>query len=223
MDYIITKDAVQEDVSSFHLTDLSLWSQGGNTARNLRALVLFVTKTDKDGNRTLLTITPNTADPLTVSAWDVAIALDGLVEKILFSVQLYDAGVAYVTDDVVYYTTNGKFYKAKQNSTGQTPTDTTYFLEVPPANLYTNEVLNDTTKMEVDIQDDLITGRLEQVIADEYEAVTDVFLNGKYSLEFSKADYLDGLLNGALAAMENDRKYEAEEIIRGVENYLLTY
>lgn len=221
MTYTITKDAVQESVDSFHLTDLSLWGSGGNPARNLRALVLFVTKTDKNGARTLLTVTPNTADPLTVSAWDVAISQDGLVEKILFSVQLYGAGVAYVTDDVFYYTTNGKFYKATQNSTGQTPTNPTYFVEVPQANLYTNEILNDCTTMEVVTLNDLVTGRIEEDLSELWEEVTDVFLNGQYDLKFSKADYVDGILNGAYAALQNQRQYEAEEIVRGIENYLL--
>lgn len=222
MDYIITKDAVQSDVSSFHLTDLSLWGAGGNPARNLRALVLFVTKTDKNGARTLLVVTPDSSDPLVVSAWDVAISIDGLVEKILFVVQLYGSGVSYVTDDVFYYPNNGKFYKATQNSTGQTPTNPTYFVEVTVASLYTTEINNDCTTMEVKVLNDLITGRNEAVLSDEWEEVTDVFLNGKYDLKYSKADYIDGLLNGAQAALANGRQYESEEIIRGIENYLRT-
>lgn len=222
MDYIITKDAVQADVSSFHLTDLSLWGSGGNPARNLRALVLFVTKTDKNGARTLLVVTPDSADPLVVSAWDVAISLDGLVEKILFVIQLYGAGVAYVTDDVFYYPVNSKFYKAVQGSTGQTPTNPTYFVEVPVANLYTAEINNDCTTMEVVVLNDLITGRNEAVLSDEWEEVTDVFLNGKYDFKYSKADYIDSMINGAYAALANERQYEAEEIIRGIENYLRT-
>lgn len=223
MEYTITKDAVQEDVSSFHLTDLSLWGVGGNPARNARALTLFVTKTDKNGARTLLTVTPNTSDPLTVSAWDVAIDIDGLVEKILFSAKLYDAGYAYLTDDIFYYTSTSKYYKAKQASTGQTPTNTVYFDEVPVANLYTNEILNDCTTMEVEILNDLIMGRIEAELSDDWEEVTDVFMNGKYDLKYSKADFLDGIINGAEAAMANDRPYEAEEIVRGIENYLQTY
>lgn len=222
MDYIITKDAVQSEVSSFHLTDLSLWGSGGNPARNLRALVLFVTKTDKNGARTLLVVTPDSADPLVVSAWDVAISLDGLVEKILFVVQLYGAGVAYVTDDVFYYPVNSKFYKATQGSTGQTPTNPTYFVEVPVASLYTTEINNDCTTMEVAVLNDLITGRNEEVLSDLWEEGTDVFLNGKYDLKYSKADYIDSVLNGAHAALANERQYEAEEIVRGIENYLRT-
>lgn len=223
MVYDIRKDAVQETADSFHLTDLSLWGEGGNPARNLRALVLFVTKTDKDGGRTLLTVTPNTSDPLTVSAWDVAISLDGLVEKILFAVQLYGSGVNYVTDDVFYYTSNSKFYKAIQASVGQTPTNTVYFEEVPVASLYTNEISNDCTTMEVDISYDLITGNTDLVIVEEFEKDTDQFLNGQYNLEYNKADFLDAMLNGAEAAMTNNRPLEAEEIVRGMENYMLTY
>lgn len=222
MEFTITKDAVQEDVSSFHLTDFSAWGLGGNPARNLRALVLFVTKTDKNGARSLLLVTPNTSDPLTVSAWDVSISLDGLVEKILFSIQLYGSGVNYVTGDIFFHTVNSKFYKAKQASVGQTPTNTTFFDEVPVADLYTNEIDNPTTTMEVDISNDLITGNNDEILSDQWEEVTDVFLNGKYNLEYSKADYLDSLLNGAEAALANGRQYESEEIIRGIENFLQT-
>lgn len=222
MVYDIRKDAVQETADSFHLTDLSLWGEGGNPARNLRALTLFVTKTDKNGDRTLLTVTKNTSDPMTVSAWDVAISLDGLVEKILFVVQLYGSGVNYVTDDIFFYDSNNKYYKAKQNSVGQTPTDTTYFEEIPEDDLY-DEVLNDCTTMEVDITYDLITGRTDLVIVEEFEVNTDQFLNGQYNLEYTRADFLDGMLNGAEAAMTNNRPLEAEEIIRGIENYMITY
>lgn len=223
MEYTITKDAVQEDVSSFHLTDLSQWGVGSNPARNTRALTLFVTKTDKNGARTLLTVSPDTSDPLTVAAWDVDISQDGLIEKILFSAKLYDAGYAYVTDDVFYYTTNSKYYKAKQASTGQLPTNSTYFDEVPVAALYTAEILNDCTTMEVEVINDLIMGNTEMVLSDDWEEVSDVFLNGKYNLEYSKADYLDSLVNSAEAALANGRPLEAEEIVRGIENYLLTY
>lgn len=222
MVYDIRKDAVQETVDSFHLTDLSLWGEGGNPARNLRALTLFVTKTDKDGARTLLTVTKNTSDPMTVSAWDVAISLDGLVEKILFVVQLYGSGVNYVTDDIFFYDSNNKYYKAKQDSVGQTPTDTTYFQEVAEEDLY-DEVLNDSTTMEVDITYDLITGRTDLEVVEARQEDSDTFQNGKYTLEYTKADYLWAILNSAESARTNNRPLEAEEIIRGIENYLLTY
>lgn len=222
LEYAITKDAVQEEVTSFHLTDLSLWGSGGNPARNQKALALFVTKTDKNGARTLLTSTPNTTNPLTVSAWDVTISLDGLVEKILFVVDIWVSGT-FATDDIIFYTVNSKFYKATQASTGQLPTNATYFVEVPQADLYANEVLNDCTTMEVDIQNDLIMGNTDLALAEEYQKVTDVFLNGKYEVnKLSKADYIDALVNGAEAALVAGRPYEAEEIVRGINNYILT-
>lgn len=221
MTYEIVKDAVQESVTAFHLTDQSDWGLGGNPARNLRALKLFVTKTDKDGGRTLLTVVPDSADPLAVTAWDCSIALDGLIEKILFVVQLYGAGVNYVTDDIFYYSSTGKYYKATQASIGQTPTNQTYFSEVAEDDLYDNEIANDCTTMEVEVLDDLITGTTEENLDDLHEAETDQFNNGKFSLQYNKADYIDSMLNGAYAALDAGRKYEAEEIIRGIANYLL--
>lgn len=221
MDYAITKDAVQEVASSFHLTDLSLWGSGGNPARNTKALALFVTKTDKNGARTLLVTTPDVSNPVTVSAWDVAIAVDGLVEKILFVVNIWASGT-FATNDIIFYSVNSKFYKATQASTGQLPTNATFFVEVPQANLYTNEILNPCVTMVVTVLNDLIVGYIDLALADEYEANTDVFLNGKYDLKSNKADYLFGLVNGAESALIQGRQYEAEEIVRGIHNYILT-
>ncbi len=220
--WIIQKDAAQQAVTSFHLTDLTVYATGGNPARAARANFLFVTKTDKNGARTLLTVTPNTADPLTVSAWDVAISLDGLVEKIMFSLTLYSAGSTYNIGDIFYNSANSKIYKVKQNGViGQAAPNTTYYDEITSASLYTTEIANTTTYMERVFQTDLIMGNNEQTLADKWEEVTDVFLNGKYDLKHSEADYIDSMINGAEAAMLNQRPYEAEEIVRAIENYLV--
>ena len=39
----------------------------------------------------------------------------------------YDGSTAYVKNDVVYYSTNGNAYIAKQNTTGNVPTNATYW------------------------------------------------------------------------------------------------
>ena len=39
----------------------------------------------------------------------------------------YDGSTAYVKNDVVYYATNGNAYIAKQNTTGNVPTNATYW------------------------------------------------------------------------------------------------
>ena len=39
----------------------------------------------------------------------------------------YDGSTAYVKNDVVYYATNGNAYIAKQNTTGNVPTNGTYW------------------------------------------------------------------------------------------------
>ena len=39
----------------------------------------------------------------------------------------YASGTAYVKNDVVYYSTNGNAYIAKQNTTGNAPTNATYW------------------------------------------------------------------------------------------------
>lgn len=47
----------------------------------------------------------------------------------------YDAATAYAVGDQVYYTTNGRFYICTATSTGNAPTNTSYFdeLEIPYA------------------------------------------------------------------------------------------
>lgn len=220
--WTITKDAVQDDVSSFHLTDLTPdYGLNGNPSRDERANFLFVTKTDKNGARVLLPVTLDDSDPLVTSAWDVLISLDGLVEKILFSLTLFSISQTYNQGDIFYNTSDGKVYKTKNNGTiGHTAPNSTYYTLLNVSDLYASEINNASPFMQVVILNDLITGRIEDDIVEAREDETDVFLNGKYDLAFSKADYLDSMLEGANAALANERQYEAEEIIRGIDNYL---
>lgn len=47
-----------------------------------------------------------------------------------FTSTAYAAGTAYVTGDLVYYSTTGECYRAKQSTTGNAPTNTTYWLKL---------------------------------------------------------------------------------------------
>jgi hypothetical protein len=48
----------------------------------------------------------------------------------------YDAATAYAEDDEVYYSTTGKYYSALQATTGNLPTDETYWEEITELDAY---------------------------------------------------------------------------------------
>lgn len=48
----------------------------------------------------------------------------------------YSAGTAYSTGDEVYYSTTGKYYSALQSSTGNAPTNATYWEEITELDAY---------------------------------------------------------------------------------------
>lgn len=218
LEFIIPKQEKQEDCGSFVLDDTTVYG-APNDDRVNRANTLFVTKTDKDGVRTLLPIVPNSADPLVVSQWTVSITLDGWIEKLLASVLVYNGVTNYVSGDVLYY--NGVFYKANQAVTGTPPPSAEYDV-ITAASLYTDELAN--TSIDWAMLDDLITCRTEDKLSGEHERVADdFFASNENTTDYNEADKIDSLLNAAQGALLNGRPADAERIIRGIENYILRY
>lgn len=217
--FILEIGKPQSDCGSFTITDKTVYG-GANDDRNERANFLFVTKTDIEGARTLLTIVPDSADAMVVTEWEVSITLDGWVEKFLASLSLYSGGATYNTGDIFYNESDDKIYKTKQDGvTGQAAPNTTYYDEITAASLYTTELENDS--IDWAMQDDKITCRTEARIRDAHAEFGSDFRSGKCGCSsFSQADYLDGLLNSAVSAFDNGRPQDGEEIIRGMENYV---
>lgn len=218
LEFLIVKDAVQDSADSFALTDETVYGTGGNPARADRANVLFVTKTDENNVRTLITIVPDTADPITVSAWEVPAEADGWYEKLLASVTLH-TGQAYAAADMILYYA-GVFYKTLSAVPMSTnPPNVTYYVVVPVADLYEEYLEN--TSIDWARLNELNTAHTEDRIKDLHEEYADKFLAGacKPGDPSTTADLLDSLLQSANSAFLNDRPQDSEVIIRGIENY----
>lgn len=228
LSYILFKAASQVDCSSFTINDQAVYG-GANPARNTLANVLFITRTDKNAVRTLQAITPNTGDPLTVASWNINSTDDGLLEKILFSVQIWLSGGPYLIGDIVYDVAGAAFYKCSVGNSSATRPGLNLAqwggAALPPANLYANELANLSTKMTIVLQTDLNTCRIEKTMNSEYQRIADAFnrANGKKQYEYNDADELDSVLQSAYSALANGRPYEAEEIVRNITNFVLRY
>lgn len=223
----VNKEEVQETCDSFVLNDETgnydpTANPGGygspNAARSDRANVLFVTKTDVNGNRTLITITPDSNDPLAVASWSVPSDTDGWYEKLLASVTKHTVGQSYDSADIILYH-SGVFYKTKSAVPVLTdPPNGTYFDVITAESLYTDELENES--IDWAMLNELANCRAKDRIRDLHEEFADKFLSAKCDPNYiSPADFLDGLLNSAQSELENDRPQEAERIIRGMETY----
>jgi len=223
MDYSVIIKAIASGNTSYTLADRSPWALGANPARNQRALVLFVTRTDKNGIRTLQVLTTNSADPLVVSEWIVTYTTDGWIEKILLSIKLWSNAQAYVFGDIIYNTTDSNFYKCSVGHTGHQPPNATYWTMIPQAQLY-GELAYASTQMEVVFMNDLVTGKIEIRLESEYERGADGLDNGTQKAKgFNQADEIDARLQAAYSALDNDRANDADEQIQALTNYGLNY
>lgn len=112
---------------------------GGNPARGDAANYLLWSKTDENGNRVFNN--PNFGDVLSIMSWNVVITVSGWYERMLMRIQPYDNATPYVPQiesggvvsqyaSIVYYATTNKVYKNIVASTGQLPTNATYWEEV---------------------------------------------------------------------------------------------
>lgn len=129
-----------DDVYAGVVTDTTPdYGVGGNPARNAAANYLLWSKTDSDGNRVFTN--PSPGNVLTVLTWDVITLTAGWYERMLMRIQFYNPATAYVPEissngiisqyaSIVYYGTTDKVYKCKLATTGNAPTDTTYWEEV---------------------------------------------------------------------------------------------
>lgn len=221
--WTLTKQAAQSNCSSFGIKDFTGYG-GTFTARNLLALVLFITRTDKNGVRTLQTYTPDSADPLVVANWTINSTDDGLIEKILFAINIWNSGVTYATGDIIYNTSDSKFYKATNPGPNHIPPNGSFWAQITTDSLYANELANASTQMVITDQFDINSCRIETKINSEYQRVADNFISGvNWVPEYNQADQMDTLLQSAYSALNNGRPYEADEIIQGMTNYVLNY
>lgn len=218
LEWNIKKKEEQETCNSFILEDITEYGTGGNPNRNQRANVLFVTKTDENGVRSLVSITPNTSDPVTVSSWSALSSMDGWYEKLMASVTIHTPGQSYSSADIILYD-NGVFYKTLSAvPPANDPPNGTYYEVITEDSLYTDYI--DNTSIDWAMLDEFIDCRTKDTIRELHEDFADKFLSAKCDPNYySPADFLDGLLNAAHAAFDNDRPQDMEVIIRTMEDY----
>lgn len=228
LDWILEKTPGATDCGNYTITNKTVFG-APNPNRNQLALVMFVTRTSKDAVRTLQSLLPDTADPLTVAAWVVTSTDDGLIEKLLFSVNIWVSGGPYVIGDIVYDVAGAAFFKCSVGNSSATRPGLNLAqwggAAITADSLYTTEIDNECTTMQRVFQYDLNTCRIEVKVNQEYQRVADGFIraNSKRQLEYSEGDELDSLLQSAYSALDNDRPYEAEEIVRNITNFVLNY
>lgn len=200
----------------------SNYGTGGNPDRDDAANYLLWAELDSNGNRTFNN--PDPGNVLTIMEWAVEMATGGWYQRMLMRIQFYDNGAAYVPQveaggvvsqyaSIVYYASTNKVYKCILASTGNLPTNATYWEEVTDLSTIIANTNVTTT----------ITDTYVRSIADA--GVKELFANmaktcGCDDKANKKAYLLDGLLIAADAAVEQDNYDEMETIIAYLESQL---
>lgn len=112
------------DQQKVTITDTTSYS---SPARNELALYFKAYKMDKDGNDTELAVTGNSTPDL-ITSFSFPVTIDGWYKVLAISITVFNIVDSYVTNDIVF--NSGNLYIALQASTGNLPTNPTYFSPV---------------------------------------------------------------------------------------------
>jgi hypothetical protein len=201
----------------------SNYGTGGNPARNAAANYLLWAKTDQDGNRVFYN--PAFGDVLTIMQWTVAMLVGGWYERMLMRIQIYSGATAYVAEvsvggvitqyaSIVYYASTNKVYKCILATTGNAPTNATYWEEVTDlSTIIGNTNISNT-----------ISNTYVRSIADD--GIKQLFRNmsatcGCDEQANKKAYKLDGLLISADSEVQSGNYDLMDKIITDVEAQLI--
>lgn len=217
-----------QDVDDIHAgvvaDTTSNYGTGGNPARDDAANYLLWAKTDENGARTFNN--PSFGDVLTIMSWDVTTVDDrgGWYERMLMRIQPYNGATSYVAQiesggvvsqyaSIVYYAATNKVYKCILASTGNLPTNSTYWSEVTDLSTIIANTNVSTT----------ISNTYVRAVADD--GIKELFKNmgatcGCDEKANKKAYLLDGLLISADAAVEAGNYDEMDKIITYLESQL---
>lgn len=204
------------------------YGQGGNPVRSAAANYLLWCHTDENGNRTFNN--PAFGDVLSIMSWNVTtvtvnnVGIGGWYERMLMRIQPYSGVASYVAQiesggvvsqyaSIVYYPTTNKVYKCILASTGNLPTDATYWAEVTDLSTIIANTNVSTT----------ISNTYVRAIADD--GIKELFANmgrtcGCDEKANKKAYLLDGLLIAADAEVEQGNYDDMEKIIAYLESQL---
>jgi hypothetical protein len=187
------------------------YGTGGNPARNAAANYLLWAKLDFDGNRTF--DNPSFGDVLTIMAWNVVVILSGWYQRILMRIQKFVLATPYVADNVVYYETNNKVYICILASTGNVPTNATYFTEVTDLS-----TLIANSSVQVTITDTYVRSTVDQKMKNLYKALGRDCACDDQAVQ--AANRLDALLIAADAQVQDGNYDDMEKIIEYLEEQL---
>lgn len=234
--------AYQADCSANTLTDNTVYGNG-ELERHQMANYLIASKMDVAGTPTYLTVDNTGARNTTgeadlnnyvESTWEFPTVTDGWYQFIVLSVPLYSnatdyqAGTSATDQDIVFYTTDNTFYKCIQdNGPGTTVvapgSDTAYWVALDITDTETTWVpyIDNTQILATSQHDDLVTCRAEDCLAEALEKAVDAGLckDCDEPMQIKKWQRIDVLLNGALAKNYQEKMAEAEEIVRGIEDF----
>ena len=123
LDLIISSISYNSDATEATIPDNTVYGSP-NADREDVAVFLLLWKMDEDENETEVEIDNDSPD--TVTEWTFDSSTDGWYKAQIIVIPNWDILTAYTVGQVVYYT-NGSIYICILNSTGNLPTNTTYF------------------------------------------------------------------------------------------------
>lgn len=173
---------------------------GANQDRNEAAEYRLWASLNSSGTR--LYNNPDQGDVLTELQYEVSTEESGWHQDIQIRIQLYDADQAYVPQvvngqgvvtqyaSIFYDPDTEKIYKARIASTGQSPSNSTYFTEIPVSQLYQHL---SNTNIEVSIEDHYIDAQVNVKLTNEFAAK-------KCGCAFEELEYIMNLQARKIAA-----------------------
>lgn len=210
--------AQNTDIATGVVTDETDYSVGGNPPRSAKANYLLWSKTDLQGNRTF--DNPDQGNVLSTLTYTVNTPVDGWYEGILLRFDPYDNGDSYVEQQssgsvvtqyasVVYY--NSKVYKCTAPSTGNLPTNTSFWQEVTDLS-----TLIDNTNVDAFIEDFYIKVRSSQCANEKFKGLCGCGCGGDLE-KMRLALLMRYNIVSADTAFANDNPEQMEKIIREIE------
>jgi len=198
------------------------YGTGGNQARGDAANYLLWSKTDENGNRVFNN--PNFGNVLSIMSWSVTMAVGGWYERMLMRVQPYNGATAYVPEievngvitqyaSIVYYPTENKVYQCIVASTGNLPTNSTYWEEVTDLG-----TIVDNTNIEIDIENTYVRSIVDDKIKRLFAAIGRNC--GCDDKAVQRAEGLDALLISADSEVEQGNYDQMDHIITYLESQL---
>lgn len=216
-----TQDA--DDVNAGVVADTtSNYGTGGNPARGDAANYLLWAKTDSGGNRVFNN--PSFGDVLAIMSWAVVVTVSGWYERMLMRIQPYNNGSSYVPQiesngvvtqyaSIVYYAATNKVYKCILASTGNLPTNTTYWEEVTDLS-----TIIANTNVSTTISNTYVRSTVDQKMKNLYKAIgRNCACDDK---EVQRDNRLDALLIAADSEVESGNYDDMEAIIAYLEPQL---